>query len=80
MKPLVNIWQNNEATYVYLISMSLVCHKKSYLVCVELTNFRIFPQPIPIFLFKVQSWDSQQRAETAAISNFKISANLTIPN
>ena len=55
MKPLVNIWQNNEATYVYLISMSLVCHKKSYLVCVELTNFRIFPQPIPIFLFKVQS-------------------------
>ena len=29
--------------------MSLVCHKKSYLVCVKLTNFWIFMQPIPIF-------------------------------
>ena len=29
--------------------MSLVSHKKSYLVCVKLTNFRIFTQPIPIF-------------------------------
>ena len=46
--------------------MSLVSHKKSYLVCVELTNFQIFTQPIPIFFFKVQNLDSQQRAETAA--------------
>ena len=43
----------------------MVSHKKSYLVCVELLNFRIFTQPIPIF-FKVQNRDSQQRAETAA--------------
>ena len=42
--------------------------------------FRIFTQPIPIFFFKVQNWDSQQRAETAAISNFDITSNLTIPN
>ena len=46
--------------------VSLVSHKKSYLVCVELTNFRIFTQPIPNFFFKVQNWDSQNRAETAA--------------
>ena len=49
-----------------LMLMSLVSHKKSYLVCVELTNFRIFTQPIPNFFFKVQNWDSQQMAETAA--------------
>ena len=29
--------------------MSLVSHKKSYLVCVKLTNFRIFTPPIPNF-------------------------------
>ena len=38
---------------IYL--MSLVSNKKSYLVCVELTNFRIFTQPIPNFFFKVQN-------------------------
>ena len=32
------------------------------------------------FLFKVQNWDSQQNAETTAISNFEISPNLTIPD
>ena len=56
--------------------MSLVSHKKS---CVELMNFWVFTQPIPNFFFKVQNWDSQQRAETAAISNFEISSNSTIP-
>ena len=60
--------------------VSFVSHKKSYLVCVELTNWRIFTQPIPNFFFKVQNWDSQQRAETAAVSNFKISSNLKVPN
>ena len=49
--------------------MLLACHKKSYLICVELTNFLIFTQPIPIF-FKVL--DSQNRAETAAWKNFYI--------
>jgi hypothetical protein len=58
--------------------MFLVSHKKSYLECVELMNFWIFLQPIPIFFSKVQNWDSQQRAPTAAISNFEISSNLTI--
>ena len=52
---------NNKQKYAFLIDwissatakgdllMSLVSHKKSYLVCIELTNFRIFTQPIPIF-------------------------------
>jgi hypothetical protein len=40
-----------------LFLMSLVSHKKSYLVCVKLTNFWIFTQAIPIF-FIVQNWDS----------------------
>ena len=30
-------------------SMSLISHKERYLVCVELTNFQIFTQPIPNF-------------------------------
>ena len=32
--------------------MSLVSHKESYLVCVELTNFQIFAKPIPISFFQ----------------------------
>ena len=59
--------------------MLLACHKKSYLICVELTNFLIFTQPIPIF-FKVKNWDSQLRAVTAVIYNFEILSNLTMPN
>ena len=35
--------------------LSLVSHKKIYLVCVKLTNFRIFTKQIPNFLFKVQN-------------------------
>ena len=33
----------------------LACHKKSYLICDEITNFQIFTQPIPNFFFKVQT-------------------------
>ena len=29
--------------------MLLACHKKTYLICDEITNFRIFTQPIPNF-------------------------------
>ena len=32
-----------------LIQMWLACQKKNYLVCVEMTNLRIFTQPLPIF-------------------------------
>ena len=32
----------------------------------EMTNFGIFTQPIPMFFFEVQNWDSQDSAETAA--------------
>ena len=53
--------------------------KKSYLMCEEITNFQIFTQPIPIFFFKVQNWDSQSGAETAAwkktIRKFVISSH-----
>ena len=38
----------------YLHFMSLVSHKKSYLLCVELTNFRIFTKPIPIFFQSIK--------------------------
>ena len=43
-------------------------------------NWRTFEYShnLYLFFFKVQNWDSQQRAETAAISNFEISSNLTI--
>ena len=29
--------------------MLLACHKKSYLICDEITNFQIFTQTIPDF-------------------------------
>ena len=35
--------------------MLLAYHKKSYLICDEITNFRIFTQPIPNYFFEVQS-------------------------
>ena len=55
------------SAFIYKLNlMLLACHKKSNLICVELTNFWIFTKPISIFFFKVQNWDSQQRAETAA--------------
>jgi hypothetical protein len=35
----------------------LACHKKSYLICDELTNFRILTQPIPNFfsMYKIET-------------------------
>ena len=50
--------------------MSLVSHEKSYLVCFELNICATYST----FFSKAQNWDSQQRAETAAISNFEISS------
>ena len=38
--------------------MWLACQKKSYLICDEITNFRIFTKPIPYF-FEVQNWECQ---------------------
>ena len=38
-----------------LILMLLACHKKSYLICDEITNFRIFTQPIPKFFSKYKT-------------------------
>ena len=35
--------------------LSLVSHKKIYLVCVKLTNFRIFTKPIPNFFSKYKT-------------------------
>ena len=52
-----------------LILMWSACHKKRYLLCVELTNFGIFTKPFPI-------GRQPHRAETAdfrfQISNFEI--------
>ena len=35
--------------------MWLACQKKSYLICDEIMNFRIFTKPIPNFFFDVQN-------------------------
>ena len=52
------------------------CHKKRYLLCVELTNFGIFTKPFPIFFSKQAKLRQPHRAETAdfrfQISNFEI--------
>ena len=47
----------------YAALMSLVSHKKSYLVCVESTNLRICTQPIPIFFsnYKTETVKTGQR-------------------
>ena len=37
------------------IIMLLACHKKSYLICDEITNFGIFTQPIPNFFSKYKT-------------------------
>ena len=64
-----------EIQYTYESLMSLVSHKKSYLVCDEFFNIHATYS----FFFKSKIWDtSQQSAETAAISNFEILSNLTI--
>ena len=41
------------------------CHVKSYLLCVELTNFGIFTKPFPIFFSKQAKLRQANRAETA---------------
>ena len=42
--------------------MLLACHKKSYLICDEITNFRIFMQLIPIF-FSEYNTDTAQTGQ-----------------
>ena len=41
------------------------CHKKSYLLFVELTNFGIFTKPFPIFFSKQAKLRQPNRPETA---------------
>ena len=48
--------------------MSLVSHKKSYLVCVELTNFQIFTQPIPNFFSKYKT-ETANRGQRQLLEN-----------
>ena len=65
--------------------MSLVSHRKSYLVCVELTNFQLFMKPIPNFF-----QDTKLRQPTESRDNclkinkyyiiFAISTIMHIPN
>ena len=63
----------------FMIFMSLVSHKKSYLVCVELTNFRIFTQPIPIFFskYKTETANRGQRQLLFLTSGFHPNSNNT---
>ena len=56
-------WKNHNKHSTLMWS---VCHKKRYLLCVEMTNFGIFTKPIPMFFFWCTNWDSQDSAETAA--------------
>ena len=51
--------------------MLLACHKKSYLICDEITNFLMFTKLLPFF-FKVQNWDSQNRADSCLKKKFDI--------
>ena len=46
--------------------MWLACQKKSYLICDEITNFRIFTQPIPNFF-----WSTKLRLPNRADSCLK---------
>ena len=46
------------------------CHKKRYLLCVELTNFGIFTKPFPIFFQNKQNWDSHT-GQRQLISDFR---------
>ena len=52
----------------YSTFMSLVSHKKSYLVCVELMNFRIFTKPIPIFFSKYKT-ETANRGQRQLLEN-----------
>ena len=53
----------NVGIYKFLLLMFLVSYKKSYLVCVESTNFRIFTQPNPNFFskYKIETANRGQR-------------------
>ena len=49
----------NLAVKIELRLMLLACHKKSYLICDEITNFGIFTQPIPNFFSKYKTETTQ---------------------
>ena len=40
--------------------VGMACQKKSYLICDEITNFRIFTQPIPKFFLKYKTETAKQ--------------------
>ena len=55
---------------VFVWLMWSACHKKRYLLCVELTNFGIFTKPFPIFFQNKQNWDSHTE-QRQLISDFR---------
>ena len=66
----------NWGQHKYVVSLSSfpdlmwsACHKKRYLLCVELTNFGIFTKPFPIFFQNKQNWDSHT-GQRQLISDF----------
>ena len=51
--------------------MLLACHKKSYLICDEITNFGIlFTQPIPNFFQSTKLRQPKQGRDILKIHNF----------
>ena len=56
--------------------MFLACHKKSYLICDELTNFRIFTQPIPNF-FSTYKTETFKQGRDSCLKINKYSKFLT---
>ena len=49
------IWLSNGKIDIKADFMLLACHKKSYLICDKITNFRIFMQPIPNLFSKYKT-------------------------
>ena len=70
---ITSIIASTEARYCvaqlyYCRLMLLACHKKSYLMCDEITNFRIFTQPIPIFFSKYKT-ETANRGQRQLLEN-----------
>ena len=53
-------WPNSHKISNFSWSMLMACHKKSYLICDEITNFQIFTQPIPKIFLKYKTETAKQ--------------------
>ena len=62
---------------IYFSKLLYLVYNKKFGMC-RIDGFSNIHATYSCFFFQSKNWDSQQRAETAAISNFEISSNLTI--